>query len=192
MQHCCPCADLRQVGLLFCVDNKQVAEQINRSWAVSANSHYAPVVKRARWMLHSIRANTKLGFWNNWPLSILHRTREHNVEADALANLVLDVGDFSEFNCEDLRPGDRMLATSNGASRDNPGPSSIAGAVSVYREDCHPRVLARVCRRTADTTNVQAEFDSILLAMHVLCDWISLSSQGPGRNSYCEVEYSSP
>jgi hypothetical protein len=120
---------------------------------------------------------------------VSHRTRDHNVEADAVANLALDVGDHHEFRHETLRPGERIMVTSDGASRGNPGPSSVACAVFLFRDGDFPKLLARVCRKTVDTTNVRAEFDSILLAMQVLCDWISQTVRSMGHSSYCEVDY---
>ena len=56
MQHSCPCVDMRRIGMLFCVDNSQVAQQTKGFW--ESMGHYAPVVKRAHWLLHCIRANT--------------------------------------------------------------------------------------------------------------------------------------
>ena len=185
MQHSCPCVNLAKVGLLFCVDNLQVSQQINGFWEVSGQ--YKPVVRRAQWLLHCIRANTRLGFWDNWPLSVHHRTREHNVEADTMANLALDCGDHQEFRHETLQPGDRILVTSDGASRVNPGPSSVACAVFLFRAGGVPKLLAHVGRKTEDTTNVRAEFDSILLAMKVLCDWISRHVRGLAHNSNAKL-----
>jgi len=150
-------------------DNRQVAEQCNGHWHVPVHSNWGNYVSRLRWNMHILHHHWKIVPALQDGRFFVHVARSYNASADHIANAVLDFGrdrihlvdlDFC-FNSNDV-----VVISSDGASRGNPGPSSAAGLVQVYRNNAL-QTVAFEGAFLGVSTSVHAEYESALIAQRL-------------------------
>jgi hypothetical protein len=132
-----------------------------------------------KWCIHA------LWCWGSRPLGggdfIMHIDRERNSYADMLANRALDYGNMLEILSRDkIGVGDVLVVSSDGASRGNPGPSSSAAAVCLYRAGVAiPVAISAFC--IGHSNSMAAEFEALCLGMHLLVSWLLYSGSASAR-----------
>jgi len=162
------------ISLLVVGDNLQVIAQTTGAWKSQDTSPYALMIKEARWLSHALHSVSKVRCWAKQDNLFLYRKREHTMYSDALANLALDDKDVQFHNHVKLIKGDALLATFDGASRGNGGLSSCGASLWLFRQNCAQILLAAVGVRIPSTTNVDAEFQSMIMALHLTIEWLVL------------------
>jgi len=175
---------LKKISWTLVADNMQIVQQTSGVWAPKNNGgtegRYSDIIKQCRWLEHALAMRTGLVFAPGKDSFLMHRHREYNSYSDGLANYCLDMHDVQFHVAHTLKDGDALMTCVDGASRGNPGPSGIGASLWVFSANQAPTLLAHCGIRVADTTNVDAEFQSMLMGFHLAIDWISLYSSCTG------------
>jgi hypothetical protein len=163
-------------SILVVSDSRVVVEAV---LGKASPGEYAAHCNFMKWCIHA------LWCWGSRPLGggdfVMHIDRERNTYADMLANRALDCGNMLEILSRDkIGVGDVLVVSSDGASRGNPGPSSSAAAVCLYRAGVAiPVAISAFC--IGHSNSMAAEFEAMCLGMHLLVSWLLYSGSALAR-----------
>jgi ribonuclease HI/exonuclease III len=158
--------------LMISGDSSLVVQYINGRWRPAADCVFVAQIKRARWLLYALEFGWKFEPYTCEEPLLVQRPRACNNLADSLCNFALD----NEANVQhfwDLGFDPRACpvhVSFDGASRGNPGPSSVAAVVQVHCAGVW-LVAAAKCYCLGHGTSNEAEFEAAIAAMQLLIDW---------------------
>ena len=158
--------------LLHVIDNLQVVQQTLGRWTCGLSCPYASFVHYLRWGFHVFQQVWKFSPPVGYAHCIVHKRRHLNSYADWLANRALDTNSvLSGFRRLLLYSGDCVVLSTDGACRGNPGLSSAAACLQLFREGELIGALAWCACPLGESTNVHAEFESACLGVRLVASW---------------------
>jgi len=162
--------------LLMQSDNMQVAEQLSGHWAQRDPIH-AATIKQAQWLSHAIETQWTVPKWTGHSKYLIHRLRDWNTHADAMANLAFDNQTnevkFDEdcrkhLHCTDVR----IFVAMDGACKGNPGPGSWGVVMYSVCAEHGRQLIASACGCMPHTTNVLMEMNAMIEAYRLFIQFV--------------------
>ncbi len=176
---------LKNVEVMFAVDNKQVAYQVNGVWPTNETSSHREDIDKCRWLIHILRSRGGAVNWKTYDHMVLWRPRGFNSLADAAANYARAWRKLRCIQKHDLRRDDKILVSSDGSFND--GGASVACCIMLYRHGCEPLMLSCIAFHITSTSSLHAEFQGLCLSLYAWFDWVTHHCTNQNNLSDCPL-----